>query len=253
MPPPAPLTDLPLDRRWALFLDFDGTLVDIAPRPDAVRVADGLPDLLAELGARLGGALALVSGRPIAELDRFLAPALLPAGGQHGLEWRDADGARHEAEIDRAALAEIRAELEAFVEDAPGTRLEAKSMSVALHYRQAPEFEAAALEVVERLATRYAEGFHVQGGKMVLEVKPRGADKGTVVERFLAAPPFAGRVPVYVGDDLTDEHGFVAVEGRGGIAIQVGAREPTVARWRTPTVGDLHLWLGSLAAHLRES
>jgi trehalose 6-phosphate phosphatase len=251
MPPPAPLIDLPLDRRWALFLDFDGTLVDIAPRPDAVRVADGLAELLVCLRDGLDGALALVSGRPIAELDRFLAPAVLPAGGQHGLEWRDVAGVRHEAEIDRAALSEIRAELAAFVEEAPGTRLEAKSMSVALHYRQAPGFEAAALGVVERLARRYAQRFHVQAGKMVFEIKPRGADKGTVVERFLASPPFSGRIPVYVGDDLTDEHGFVAVDGRGGIAIQVGTREPTAARWRTRCVADLHCWLGRLAAHVR--
>lgn len=253
MPPPAPLIDLPLDRRWALFLDFDGTLVDIAPRPDAVRVADGLADLLAGLRDGLGGALALVSGRPIAELDRFLAPAVLPAGGQHGLEWRDVAGIHREVEIDRAALAEIRAELAAFAGEAPGTRLEAKSMSVALHYRQAPEFEAPARAIVERLARHYAERFHVQAGKMVLEIKPRGADKGTVVERFLAAPPFYGRVPVYVGDDLTDEHGFVTVDGLGGIAIQVGTREPTAARWRTHDVADLHRWLGRLAAHLSRS
>ncbi|HSK38855.1 MAG TPA: trehalose-phosphatase, partial [Arenibaculum sp.] len=198
MTSPAPLADLPIDPGWALFLDFDGTLVDIAPRPDAVVVATELPDLLARIHHGLGGALALISGRPIAELDGFLAPAKLPAGGQHGLEWRDCDGRRRQAEIDRAALEDIRAELQSFVHAAPGTRVEPKSMSVALHYREAPRFEEAARHVAERLAARHAASFQLQAGKMVFELKPRGADKGTIVERFLAMPPFAGRVPVYV-------------------------------------------------------
>lgn len=250
MPIPATLADPMPDAGWALFLDFDGTLVDIAPRPDAVEVPAGLPALLMRIGLGLGGALALVSGRPIDELDRFLAPARLPAGGQHGLEWRDPAGTRHEAEIDREALAEIKAELEGFAEAAPGVRVESKSMSVALHYRQAPVFEAAALEVVERLAARHAENFHIQGGKMVLEIKPRGADKGSVVERFMTMPPFAGRRPVYIGDDLTDEHGFLAANARNGISLQVGTREPTAATHRLASVPDLHAWLLRVAEHL---
>lgn len=243
--PLSPLPPASLD--WALFLDFDGTLVDIAPRPDAVEVPPGLPALLERLRGRLGGALALVSGRPIDELDRFLAPAALPAGGQHGLEWRDPAGIRRQAEMDHPALAEIKAGLADFAGTAPGLRVEPKSMSVALHYRQAPAFEAAARKTVERLAARHAGKFHVQGGKMVLEVKPRGADKGTVVERFMALPPFAGRRPVYIGDDLTDEHGFLAVNARGGISIQVGMREPTAAAYRIPSVPGLHAWLARLA------
>jgi trehalose 6-phosphate phosphatase len=250
MPKPAPLVDLEPDAGWALFLDFDGTLVDIAPRPDAVEVPPGLPALLKRLSGRLGGALALVSGRPIDELDHFLAPARLPAGGQHGLEWRGPDGTRHQAEIDRPALSEIEAELAGFAEAAPGVRVESKSMSVALHYRQAPAFETAALDVVERLATLHAEKFHVQGGKMVLEIKPRGADKGTVIDRFMDLPPFAGRRPVYIGDDLTDEHGFVAANARDGISIQVGTREPTAAAWRVASVPDLHAWLARMADRL---
>jgi trehalose 6-phosphate phosphatase len=253
MTKPAPLDELPLDqaRDWALFLDFDGTLVEIAPQPDAVRVPPRLPVLLGELAEGLGGALALVSGRPIAELDGFLAPARPAVGGQHGLERRDGGGALVEAEIDRAALAGIAAELDRFAGLHPGTRVERKSMSTALHYRNAPAAEAAARDLVGRLAARHAEGFHVQGGKMVLEIKPRGADKGTVIGDFLDLPPFAGRRPVFVGDDLTDEHGFRVVKDRGGIAIQVGTREPTLADRRIADPPALLAWLETVARRVR--
>lgn len=249
---PAPLAQMPIEdaRDWALFLDFDGTLVDIAPRPDAVRVPPGLPALLLGLERGLGGALALVSGRPIDELDGFLAPAAPAAGGQHGLERRGPDGRRREAEIDRPALAAIAAELDRFAAARAGVRVERKSLSAALHFREAPGAEAEARALVDRIAAAHSERFHVQGGKMVLEIKPRGADKGTVVASFLDEPPFAGRRPVYVGDDLTDEHGFEAALARGGIAIQVGAREPTAAGRRVADPAGLRDWLEGVARRL---
>lgn len=235
---------------WALFLDVDGTLLDIAPRPDEVRVAPGLPQLLERVRRGLGGALTLVSGRPIAELDRLFDPLALPAGGQHGLERRTAEGDHLRVAVDRAALDRIRRALQAFVAETPGTELEDKALSVALHYRQAPAREAEARALVQRLIAPYEHAFHVQEGKMVLEIKPRGTHKGTVVETFLGEPPFIGRRPVFVGDDVTDEDGFRAANLFGGLSIQIGHREPTDARYRIGSVAEFHAWLARQADRL---
>jgi trehalose 6-phosphate phosphatase len=244
-------TDLPAPAPdWALFLDFDGTLVDIAPQPDAVRVTPGLPELLQRLHQALDGAVAVISGRAIDDIDRWLSPARLPAAGQHGLEQRRTLDELTRAAVDQEALATICADLERFAADHPGTRLEPKGMTVALHFRNAPAAADDAHAAMERLMVRFGDRFHVQSGKMVLEVKPRGSDKGTAIERFLEAPPFAGRIPVFIGDDVTDEDGFRAANRRGGLSIQVGAREPTDARIRIASVGALYDWLEKSAAEL---
>src|SRR5690349_12791017 len=173
-----PPTDLPAPSRdWALFLDFDGTLVEIASQPDSVTVAPELPDLLARLHGALGGAVALVSGRGLDDLDRLLGPLPLAAAGQHGLERRDGAGRRTAAVIDRDALDAIQRALDRFVSSHPGTRLEPKGMTVALHFRNAPEAEEAARAATASLMEEYGGGFHVQEGKMVLEVKPHGTTK----------------------------------------------------------------------------
>ncbi|UEM19860.1 trehalose-phosphatase [Skermanella mucosa] len=247
-----PMTELPAPSPdWALFLDFDGTLVDIAAQPDGVQVAPGLPELLTRLHGALGGAVALVSGRGLDDIDRLLGRLPLAAAGQHGLERRDAEGRRVTASIDRTALAEITKGLEEFVAAHPGTRLEPKGMTVALHFRNAPEAEADARAATVALMERFGDGFHVQEGKMVLEVKPKGSTKGTVVEQLLAEPPFAGRTPVFVGDDVTDEDGFRVANAHGGLSIQIGTRLPTEARTRIPSVPDLHRWLADMADRLR--
>jgi trehalose 6-phosphate phosphatase len=259
-PPPTdlPLTDLPSadlpapSRDWALFLDFDGTLVEIASQPDGVVVAPELPGLLARLHDALNGAVALVSGRGLDDLDRLLGRLPLAAAGQHGLERRDGTGRRTTAEIDRDALDVIQQALSRFVSSHPGTRLEPKGMTVALHFRNAPEAEEAARAATAGLMERYGAGFHVQEGKMVLEVKPKGSTKGTVVEQLLAEPPFAGRTPLFIGDDITDEDGFRIVNRLGGVSIQIGTRLPTEARARIPSVADLHAWLAGVADRLED-
>jgi len=244
-------TDLPQPSPdWALFLDFDGTLVEIADQPDAVVVAPELPDLLNRLHAALAGAVALVSGRGLDDIDRMLGTPGIAATGQHGLERRDADGRRITATIDHTALDDITRTLQPFVAAHPGTRLEPKGMTVALHYRNAPEAESDARAIVASLMERHGDGFHVQEGKMVLEVKPKGSTKGTVVEQFLTEPPFAGRTPIFIGDDVTDEDGFIAVNRRGGVSIQVGTRLPTEATSRIASVTDLHRWLARVAESL---
>jgi trehalose 6-phosphate phosphatase len=242
LPPPSP--------NWALFLDFDGTLVEIASQPDGVEVAAGLPELLSRLNDTLGGAVALVSGRGLDDIDRLLGANSLAAAGQHGLERRDSAGRRTTATIDRGALADITETLERFVATHPGTRLEPKGMTVALHFRNAPAAEAEARAVTSGLMERHGDAFHVQEGKMVLEVKPKGSTKGTVVEHLLTEPPFAGRVPVFIGDDVTDEDGFRVVNDHGGLSIQIGTRLPTAARARIASVGELHAWLGDIADRL---
>ena len=232
---------------WAVFLDFDGTLVDLAPQPDAIEVPPDLPALLSRLRDDLGGALAVVSGRPIADLDRFLAPARLAAAGQHGLERRDAAGRHATAEIDRAVLSAIAAAMQGLAAAHPGVRVERKSLSVALHYREAPAAAEEARRLAEALGRAHAEAFDLQPGKMVFEMKPRGSDKGAAVAAFMAEAPFAGRRPLFAGDDLTDEHGFAAVSGFGGIAIQVGPREPHGARWKAAHPSEFRAWLEKLA------
>ncbi len=218
----------------ALFLDFDGTLVDIAPQPEEVVVPSGLVATLSGLQAHLGGALALISGRPIAQIDGFLAPLQLPAAGVHGAERRRADGktellATHPLQlVEEAALALARTH--------PGLRVETKRGSVALHYRQAPHLEDACLQAMQE-AVQQSPGLTLLRGKMVAEAKPGGASKGKAIEAFLQEPPFRGRTPVFIGDDVTDEVGFSTVQRLGGLGIKVGDGQ-TVAweRMATPAV-----------------
>lgn len=214
----------------ALFLDFDGTLVDIAPEPGAVVVPSTLVPTLAALQRYLGGAVAVVSGRPIREIDGFLAPLQLPVAGVHGAERRNAEG-----ELDQLPphpLQEVKAAAQALAAVHPGLRVEHKSNSIALHYRLAPELEALCIQAMEEAVDR-SPGLALLRGKMVVEAKPCGVTKGAAIEAFLREPPFAGRTPVFVGDDVTDEAGFSAVQRLGGLGIKVGEGD-TVAWQRLP-------------------
>ena len=203
----------------ALFLDFDGTVVDIAPRPDAVHVPEPLIGHLRWLHEYLGGAVALISGRPIEQIDAFLKPLALPAAGVHGAERRGADGkvvllSTHPLEVvEAAALALVRQDSR--------LRVETKRGSVALHYRQAPERESECIAAMQR-AVEDSPGLTLLRGKMVVEAKPGGASKGAAIEAFMAEPPFAGRTPVFVGDDITDEVGFATVQRMKGLGVKVG-------------------------------
>jgi trehalose 6-phosphate phosphatase len=236
---------------WALFLDFDGTLIDIAPRPDAVVVDPALPALLARLARATEGALAIVSGRHLDDVDRLLAPCRLPAAGLHGLMRRDAQGRVTTTAVDGTLLARARTALGTFAMANPGIVLEDKGLTIALHYRQAPASEAAARAVVAAIVAALAGRVEIQEGKMVLEIRATGADKGSAVEAFMAEPPFRGRLPVYVGDDLTDEHAFATVNRLGGRTIKVGSGA-SLADWRLPSVAALRDWLAAAARALTE-
>ncbi|HET6469851.1 MAG TPA: trehalose-phosphatase [Geminicoccaceae bacterium] len=243
-------TPLPRPAETALFLDFDGTLVEIAPTPESVVAAPGLADLLARLDERLGGALAVVSGRPVEQIDGFLAPLRLPVAGLHGLDCRLADGRRVRRVPDglEPALDRARQRFGAFVADRPGTRLEDKALTVALHYRLAPAAEAAARALAAEVAAGSGGLLEVRTGKMVLELAPPGRTKGDAVRDLLGEPPFRGRRPVFCGDDVTDEDGFRAVAAMGGLGIRVGDPSvPTAACGRLADVQAMLDWLQALA------
>jgi len=212
----------------ALFLDFDGTLVDIAPRPDQVVVT---PQLLAALGAlqqRLDGRLAIVSGRPVAELDRMLAPLALPAAGVHGMERRGFDGVLRQ--LPAPDFSAVRTQAHALAARHPGLWVEEKHGALALHYRQAPELQALCVETMAD-AVRTSLGLLLMEGKMIVEIKAAGVSKGTAIRDFLAEAPFAGHRPLFIGDDTTDEAGFDHVQRVGGIGLKVGPG-PSVASCR---------------------
>jgi trehalose 6-phosphate phosphatase len=239
----APSTALPTPSRdWALFLDVDGTLVEIADTPDSVRADPRLPGVLTAAANTLGGAVALVSGRPIATLDRLLHPVRLPAAGLHGLERRTIDGTVSAA-VRPPAIREAVAAAQHFADGHDGVLVEDKRLTVALHYRSAPDLGPAVRAFADGLLKTLDAGLRIQTGKMVVEIRPAGADKGTVVEAFMNEAPFAGRVPVFIGDDVTDEAGFEAVNRLGGQSIRVGAEQPTAARFRIPGVEPLLTWL----------
>jgi trehalose 6-phosphate phosphatase len=228
----------------ALFLDFDGTLVDLAPNPDAVVVPRGLVATLDTLSRYLGGALALISGRPIEQLDAFMAPLQFPVAGVHGTERRRADGdmtllSTHPLQqVEQAALA--------LVARYPKLRVERKRGSLALHYRQAPELECTCLRAMEA-AVEDSPGLTLLRGKMVVEAKPGGASKGHAIEAFMQEPPFAGRRPVFFGDDRTDEVGFTTVQNLQGLGVKVGDG-PTVAGQRLASPAAVRDLLHTAAA-----
>jgi trehalose 6-phosphate phosphatase len=233
------------DTGWAMFLDVDGTLVDIERHPDEVRADPELRQLLAAAARAHGGALALVSGRAIASLDRIFAPLCLPAAGLHGLERRDAEGRVHYPRGYAERIAAARAGLLDFVQSQAGLLLEDKGAALALHFRNAPQLENACRQHMEDARRIAGEDFHVQQGKMVLELKPSGHDKGTAIVAFMAEAPFAGRRPVFIGDDLTDEDGFRAVNRLGGLSIRVGAHADTAARVVAGDVAAIRQWLAT--------
>ncbi|MEE8334473.1 MAG: trehalose-phosphatase [Alphaproteobacteria bacterium] len=232
---------------WALFLDVDGTLVEIAAAPDAVHVPTELVALLRQLERGLGGALALVSGRTIETLDALFSPLRLAAAGNHGLECRHSDGQVFRPAIS-TAIAPARAAMGDFAVSHAGVLLEDKTLSVALHFRAAPNDGAGAQALAERLAADSDGGLIVQHGKMMVELRPPNGDKGSAITEFMGEAPFAGRLPVFVGDDVTDEHGFVVVNAMGGHSIRVGANGRTSARHVLNDVSSLRCWLESAAA-----
>jgi trehalose 6-phosphate phosphatase len=228
----------------ALFLDFDGTLVELAETPDGISVPDAVAPLLRRLGDKLEGRLALVSGRSIEGIERHLECGGLAVSGSHGIELRLRDGSRIPLAA-RHDLSEAREQLRRFAAETPGLLLEDKPFGLALHFRQAPEQQERVGAVMSELARRY--GLALQEGKMVIEIRPPGADKGDAVRAFMAEPDFAGARPVFVGDDLTDEDAFAAAAAMGGAGVLVGPERATAAQWRLPDVAAVIGWLGEAA------
>lgn len=246
--------DLPEPRAdWALFLDFDGSIVEIAPTPDAVRVPETLPSLLSALREALGGAVAIVTGRPIAQIDGFLGGAVPAVAGLHGMERRTADGATVPPPSPNDGLSGVRALLEEFAAARSGILVEDKTHSLALHYRLAPSLKIACRDVLDAALGGDPAGWEIVEGKMVFEVRPLGFTKGTAIEAFMGEAPFRGRTPVFCGDDVTDEDGFAAVDARGGVGVRVGGGSATRASVRVDTVGELLDWLARIAGLARPS
>jgi trehalose 6-phosphate phosphatase len=232
----------------ALFLDFDGTLVDIAPRPDAVVVQDGLPDLLQRLRGHLGGALAIVSGRPLSVIDFYLAPHRFDVAGLHGAEQRIGGAVAVEPMPDARRLRQAVELLRQRAEGRPGLIVEDKGRSVALHWRLAPALAGYAADAVAEAERVLGPDYRVQDGKDVLELLPRFATKAAAIARFMESEPYRGRTPYFIGDDRTDEHGFGIVAAMGGTGIRIGAGDTLAAR-RMDSPAVLRQWLADCALH----
>lgn len=231
---------------WALFLDFDGTLVEIADRPDAVIVPADLPRTLRELGAQLGGAMAIVTGRSIAVIDDFLAPDRFDVAGLHGGEHRLAGRLFPCRPDEHPDLRRAVGELQRRFAGAPGILIEDKGCSVALHWRLAPEGAELAAETMRTVAATLGAGYRLQLGKAVAEVLPARASKGGIIRHLLTQGAYRDRRPIFIGDDLTDEQAFAAVDDLEGISIRVGSG-PTRARYRIGAPSALRDLLGRWA------
>lgn len=235
---PPPLAEL-IERRAALFLDFDGTLVELAPTPDTIAVREGLSDALLRLRARLDGRLALVSGRSVGDIHKYLGDIPVAMAGSHGGEIVDADGEPIGAS-NTAVNDDVRGALRAFA-DENGLGYEEKTQGAALHYRARPKFEAEAQSFAQGLAAQH--DLATKRGKCVIELVPRGVDKGRAVETLLEQAEYGDDLPLFIGDDVTDEDGFKACNRNGGAGICVGTREQTSATYQLRDVAAVHEWL----------
>jgi trehalose 6-phosphate phosphatase len=232
-----------LDTRTALFLDFDGTLAEIAPQPDLVEVSPDLVDLLRSLAARLDGALAVVTGRALADIDHFLQPLVLSVAAEHGAVQRLLPGqVQHVARPD---LHDVHRVALALAAEHPALRVEMKSAAIAVHFRQAPELEQLCLEQLAE-AVKRTLGVELIQGKLVFEIKPAGVSKGTAIASLMTLAPFTGRVPVFAGDDTTDETGFAVVQAAGGHGIKVGPGA-SAATYRCASPPLMRQWLHDAA------
>ena len=236
-PPPIALS------RPALFLDMDGVLAPLAATPDAVVPDARRTAVIRAVAERLGGRVAIISGRTLAEIDRIAESAAASASGVHGLERRRADGSLDRAEADPAVRDAVAA-FHDFAETRPGVIVEDKAVSAGLHYRQAQDESGAVAALAEKLAGE--TGLTLQAGHLVVELKTPGTDKGTALTAFMAEPPFEGAVPVMLGDDLTDEDGFRAAAALGGFGVLVGPPRETAARYSLPDVDAVLAWLDAV-------
>lgn len=236
--PPSP--DI-ADHHWAWFLDVDGTLLELERRPDLVSADRRLLELLDRLYDVYGGAVALISGRSLAQLDRIFGTLRIAAGASHGLELRPT--ADEVTVLGEAVPPEVAEEISAFVEGHAGLILERKSYSVGVHFRERPDLATEVATTMEKAARELDNRFRLQHGKKMIELLSIAAGKGGAIRAFMQRAPFEGRRPVFVGDDVTDEHGFATVNEFGGLSIRIGDAQETVARWRLENVAELRTWL----------
>lgn len=236
--------------RAALFLDVDGTLHPIVDRPEEVRLPAQMVNILRGLHEASGGALALVSGRGMSDLDRICAPLTLPLAASHGAQWRNGSGEVRQVNTDAGAIEEFITVLDPLQRAHPGLQLERKSMSLAMHYRHAPACEQLVIDTMQALVAAHSATHALQAGKCVLEIVPRGVSKGAAIGRFMQRPPFWGRHPIFIGDDLTDESGFKMVNQLDGLSVKVGDGE-TLARHRIASVAALQELLGQWSTELQ--
>jgi trehalose 6-phosphate phosphatase len=238
--PPTPSLD------WCLFLDVDGTLIELTDTPSQTVADPEIKALLRKLSDRLGRAVALVSGRQIETLDRLFAPLLLPSSGLHGIERRTAEGTLQGGRFVDSNLDEARAAIRLFAASHPGALLEDKRRTVAIHFRMAPQAAGEASRLAADIVEKLGQHYQIQPGDMMLEIKPRGFSKATAIRSFMQETPFHGRRPVFIGDDLTDQEGFPAVEAMGGISIGVGER--VQGQYHLDNVTAVRSWLQSITA-----
>lgn len=241
--PPAPGAD----DEWALFLDVDGTLLDFASHPQGVHVDAQLHDDLVCLRERLHGALALLSGRTLSQLDELFDWHRHSAAGLHGSQFRFADG-RSSDEDGQARIAALRTLAESRIATTHGVLLEDKQQALALHYRNAPHQRELVEQLARELLQHAGSDFTLQYGNHVIELKPAGTDKGRALAMLMDSDPFRRRQPWMLGDDFTDEHAFEEVNARGGVSVIVGARRPTHANFALDDPGAVRAWLRGLAA-----
>ena len=226
----------------ALFLDVDGTLLEIRNNPADVSADANLVGLLETCFDLLGGAMALVSGRSVAEIDRIFAPAVFPVAGAHGAELRF-DGGKIVSVAHDPLPQDALVSIQDFAAAHEGLLLEHKRGGVSLHYRRAPELESRCRELVTRVLAEIGDSFRLISGKMGFEIAPFAYDKGAAIRTFLENPPFAGRVPVFLGDDVTDEDGFRVVNELAGTSIRIGDIEHSAAHYRLDDVAAVRPWL----------
>jgi trehalose 6-phosphate phosphatase len=256
MIPPTLMTPASTRRRQALpappspaayFLDLDGTLLEIVDRPFDVRVETELRETIAALAQHTGGAFAIITGRSVADVDALFPGLHLATAGQHGLERRTAQGGWQQHALHSHGLQQARHRLHTLVTRHPALLLEDKGLSLAVHYRAAPALAGYVHRVVRGLQLQLGDDFCVQAGKRVIELKPCGRDKGDAVRDFMQEVPFRGRIPVFIGDDVTDEFAFAVVNELGGVSVKVGGGR-TIAQWRMPDVTTVRQWLARAVA-----
>ncbi len=236
---------------FGFFFDLDGTLAEIQPRPERVFIPEPVRQLLGQLAEMTHGAVALISGRSIAELDKLAAPLRLPLAGVHGAERRDIHGKTHRFELDPALAARLQESLNYGLSPLDGTWLENKGVAFALHYRQAPQHARAVMALAQGVVAQHPT-LMLQPGKCVVEIKAQAVSKGAAIESFIGESPFSGRRPLFIGDDLTDESGFEVVNRLHGISIKVGEGE-TRAQHRLPGVGEVHRWLAQVVSQQNDN